>query len=231
MKVAAPATLSAVLGQVTYVINIIYAGQYGDKNQIAGMTLGHSIMQSMGIMVFLGFNRQLTTLISQAHGIGNLKLCGRYVNKAHWQNALLFIPVCLILVTVAHLLTKLGQSAEIAAIAASFIWATLPNVLTTGQFEIHKHQLNCYRLPHLQMLAQLVATIFHVAVCQILISQMYGKPILAIAIATNISSFFKLALIIWLGFCSNEIRQSYVSPWKTLIETNENNSNQQSAPS
>ena len=32
MKVAAPATLSAVLGQVTYVINIIYAGQYGDKN-------------------------------------------------------------------------------------------------------------------------------------------------------------------------------------------------------
>ena len=113
LKVASPATVSAVLCQLTTVINTVYAGRYADKEQLAGMGLGHAITQSLGLMIFLGYNTRLATMLSQEYGIGNLTLCGQYINQAHLQNLCLFVPVCLLLVTVAHFLSVLAISAQV----------------------------------------------------------------------------------------------------------------------
>ena len=59
MKVAIPACISAVLGQVTYIINYAMAGQNIDAIKLAGLSLGHSIIQAFGIMILLGFNSAL----------------------------------------------------------------------------------------------------------------------------------------------------------------------------
>ena len=61
LAIAIPAILSAVSGQVTYIINIVMAGMYAETKQIAGLGLGHATSQCMGIMLFLGLNSRLTT--------------------------------------------------------------------------------------------------------------------------------------------------------------------------
>ena len=53
--------LSCVMGQITYVINIIVAGQSANNEKLAGIGLGHAVSQCMGIMIFLGLNSALAT--------------------------------------------------------------------------------------------------------------------------------------------------------------------------
>ena len=64
LKIAIPAIISSMLGQVTYVINMVQAGQLEGASKIAGLGLGHSVTQCFGIMVFLGLNSSLATEIS-----------------------------------------------------------------------------------------------------------------------------------------------------------------------
>lgn len=135
-KIAIPAMVSAMLGQITYIINVIYAGEIADSNLMAGLGLGHCITQALGITIYLGFNSRLATIISQAYGVGNLQLCGQYVNEAHWQNLCLFIPISFVMATIAIFFTQLGQSPEVASIAATFIFAGMPHVFFTQMFDV-----------------------------------------------------------------------------------------------
>ena len=65
-------------------INFIEAGKLQSAEDLAGLGLGHSVTQCLGIMVFLGLNSSLATNISQAYGLNKLPLCGQYMNQAHF---------------------------------------------------------------------------------------------------------------------------------------------------
>ena len=69
LKIVVPAVTSSMLGQVTYVINFVEAGKFGNSRYLAGLGLGHAISQCLGIMIFLGLNSSLATNISQAYGL------------------------------------------------------------------------------------------------------------------------------------------------------------------
>ena len=83
MKIAVPAIISAVLGQVTYMMNFAMAGQYADATVLAGLSLGHSAIQALGIMILIGLNSALQTQVSFAYGQKKLTLCQKYVNQTH----------------------------------------------------------------------------------------------------------------------------------------------------
>ena len=59
LKIAAPASLSAVLGQATYLINLIVTANTMDAEDVAGLGLGHALSQFFGITIFLGLNSAL----------------------------------------------------------------------------------------------------------------------------------------------------------------------------
>ena len=80
MKIVIPAIISAVLGQVTYLMNFAMAGQNTDAIKLAGLGLGHSVIQALGIMILIGLNSALQTQISFAYGQKKLTLCQKYVN-------------------------------------------------------------------------------------------------------------------------------------------------------
>ena len=50
-------------------------------------------MNLMGMSLILGCNSALDTLVSQAAGAGNLKLCGVYLNRARFIMSVMFIPI------------------------------------------------------------------------------------------------------------------------------------------
>ena len=139
LKVAFPAMVSSVLGQVTYVINMIYAGKLDSETKTAGLGLGHSISQSLGVMIFLGLNSALATHLSQAYGRRNLDLCGRYMNQMRLKNLCLFVPVAILLANMGYILDLIGQDEGVTTEAVKFLWASLPHIFFTQLFDIQKH--------------------------------------------------------------------------------------------
>lgn len=190
---------------------------------MAGLGLGHSISQSLGVMIFLGLNSGLATSLSQAYGNGqivqNLQLCGHYMNKAHFQNLLVFIPMGLLLGNSWFFLDLLGQEYEVAKIAQRYIWAVLPQILFTQMFDIQKQQLNCYRLSHVQMLAQVLGTALHLPIMTVTLNFMPDDPILAMGVTTSISSFIKLVSVFALSRFYESVRVSSVPlVWSSLCQ-------------
>ena len=106
---------------------MIWAGKYASVEEIAGLGLGQSLSQALGIMIFLGLNSALSTQISQAYGLSQssgvcnsesaLKLCGHYVNQAYIQNWVLFIPIGLMLANMQFFFELIGQDSTVAMYA------------------------------------------------------------------------------------------------------------------
>ena len=80
LKIVAPATVSSMLGQLIYVFNFIEVIKMKKAQDIAGLGLGQTVTQCLGIMIFLGLNSSLATKMSKAYGLKKLQLCGQYMN-------------------------------------------------------------------------------------------------------------------------------------------------------
>ena len=91
-------------------------------------------------------------------------------------------------------------------------------------FDVQKTQLNCYRVPYLQMIAQVLATLIHIPILRFLLLNYYpDDPVYGIGLALSISSFIKLLFIFGIGLVSSDIRQSYFNPFLVICASNEAN--------
>ena len=234
MKIAGPSSISAFLGQVVYLINIIAIAQTQDAKLIAGIGLGQVLSQLFGIYIFIGLNSGLQTKLSQAYGMGmdgnsinvlmkpglneHLELCGYYMNKAYLQNILLFAPLGLLLGNMWFFMDIVNVNQEVSNLAQQFIWGTIPHVFLTGLFEIHKVQLISYRKSETQMIAQAACTLSHIPILLNIMRLLPNNPVLAIALATSTSSLFKLTVVSLVSRFHDDVRNSLMPffTWKTL---------------
>ena len=59
--------------------------------------MGNMIQNMFGLSIVCGFNGALETLVSQAYGSGNLRLCGVYLNRGRFILLMAFVPIgCLL---------------------------------------------------------------------------------------------------------------------------------------
>jgi len=72
--------------------------------------MGNTILSVFGISLFLGLNGALETLVAQAYGSGNLKLCGVYLNRGRFILLVLNIPIIFILCQAEYILVNIGQN-------------------------------------------------------------------------------------------------------------------------
>lgn len=63
----------------------------------------------------MSFNNALSTLVAQAHGQNDPKLCGYYANRQIILNILVMIPLVIVLVNIEPILLMMGQEPYIAA--------------------------------------------------------------------------------------------------------------------
>ena len=80
LKIVVPAIVSSMLGQLIYVINFIEVLKMKSPRDLAGLGLGQTVTQCLGIMIFFGLNSSLATKMSKAYGLKKLQLCGHYMN-------------------------------------------------------------------------------------------------------------------------------------------------------
>lgn len=74
-------------------------------------------MNVVGLSIAIGLNGALETLISQAYGVKNLRLCGVYLNRGRFVMLAFFVPVIGVLMKTNSFLKAMGQDPEVSELA------------------------------------------------------------------------------------------------------------------
>ena len=90
---ALPNIIIAIVIRLQETVNIIFLGKLEDSDLLAGMGIGLTMINLMGMSLVKGINMALETLVSQAAGAGNLELCGVYLNRGRFVMSMIFVVV------------------------------------------------------------------------------------------------------------------------------------------
>ena len=95
-------------------VNMAFLGHLGDPNLIAGIGLGASYLNLVGLTLIHGILMAMDTLVSQAKGAGNLELCGVYLNRSRFVLTMLFIPMVFLSFYVEKILVAIGMNPSVS---------------------------------------------------------------------------------------------------------------------
>ena len=112
LDIGLPAMISMVLGLVVEVFNSIFVGHLGKEEVLAGVGMANMYMNVTCLSLLWGMNMVLNTLCSQAHGFGDLRLCGIYLNQSRIIMTIIFIPLGLMLLRTESIFDLIGFDPE-----------------------------------------------------------------------------------------------------------------------
>ncbi len=108
LDIGLPAIISMVLALVIEVINSIFVGHLGKEEILAGVGMANMYMNVTCLSLLFGMNMVLNTLGSQAHGFGDLRLCGIYLNHSRIIITIIFIPLAIMLMNTESIFDAIG---------------------------------------------------------------------------------------------------------------------------
>ena len=131
MLLGVPASITMVFTILVETINWIYIGQLGVASLTAGIGLGNMILNVCCVSIAIGMT--IETLVSQAYGNGQFQMCGLYLNRARVMNVAFMLPMTVILLLSEEILVGIGQDAETAGNAETYVIWLLPGVFALLQ--------------------------------------------------------------------------------------------------
>ncbi|KAG5545548.1 hypothetical protein RHGRI_017899 [Rhododendron griersonianum] len=137
-QLAAPAVFVYMVNYVLSMSTRILAGHLGNLD-LAAASLGNSGIQSFAYGLMLGMGSAVETLCGQAYGIKKYHMLGIYL-----QRSTILLTVTGFLVTLIYAFSKpililLGESKEIASMAAIYVYGLIPQIFAYAvNFPIQK---------------------------------------------------------------------------------------------
>ena len=144
-RLAIPSVITNIVSHLVMMVNTIFAGQFlvDSAEKLAGVGLGTMILCMFCRMVLFGVNCAQETLVSQAYGHGELKLCGTYYNRGKVIMSLTYIPLAILLGFSDKILYALGQDALVVHYAFEYIIPMIPAMYFLGLFDLSRRFLTC----------------------------------------------------------------------------------------
>lgn len=115
LKLAFPVVLSQAGTVTVHLIDNIMVGHVG-TTELAAASFANAIF-IVGFVFGIGFIFGLTPLVSQAYGDNNKSEVRKLLNSSFFVNTILSISLTLMLFVVSFFMDKMGQTAEVSAIA------------------------------------------------------------------------------------------------------------------
>jgi MATE family multidrug resistance protein len=109
IELSIPAIIGYAVVKFQTTLNLFFIGHYGSKEMLAGVGLGEVALSFLGQVFLMGLNNGIQTLVAQAHGGGNLHLCGVYLNRGRFLITVFIIPLAILLLKTEPILVYLGQ--------------------------------------------------------------------------------------------------------------------------
>ncbi len=111
--------------------------------------------------LIVAFNNSVTTLISQAYGQREYRLCGLYMNRQIILNGTILIPLSMLSFFYKEMFLFLGQSEEIAIIGASYLKYSIPGYFFNSFSLVYVRFLAGHREMKTAFIANLISIITH----------------------------------------------------------------------
>ncbi|KAI8551930.1 hypothetical protein RHMOL_Rhmol06G0225600 [Rhododendron molle] len=137
-QLAAPAVFVYMVNYIMSISTRIFSGHLGNL-ELAAASLGNSGIQSFAYGLMLGMGSAVETLCGQAYGIKKYQMLGIYLQRSTILLTATGFLVAIIYVLSKPILILLGQSTEIASMAAIFVYGLIPQIFAYAvNFPIQK---------------------------------------------------------------------------------------------
>jgi|LauGreDrversion4_2_1035121.scaffolds.fasta_scaffold331640_2 Na+-driven multidrug efflux pump len=157
--------------------------------------MGGLILSIFLLSLGVTFNGSLDTLISQAYGQKDLRLCRVYLNRQLYLTTMVFFALALPLIYTKEMVMSLGQDEPTATAAATYVHIMIPGGLVYSWQSCYSRFLSGQRITVISMYANISATLVHVMLALLLTVQ-NGMGIKGIAIASSTQFFVRYLVTI-----------------------------------
>eukprot|EP00347_Sterkiella_histriomuscorum_P016701 403352182 len=185
------------LGTIQYmdeVMNTLFVASIGDQALVASVGLGNMTFNMMGLSIAYGLSSTLDTLLSQASGTKNYKLCGEYLHQGRAVMFIGFVAVSILLCNVAPIFHALNQDPQVAVLTQTYLRYLTPGFFSIIYFDIQRKLLISFQKAHIATAIQLIGSFLHVILNYIFIKWL-NYQVIGLAISTSISAALNLMII------------------------------------
>jgi MATE family multidrug resistance protein len=217
LRLALPSILQQVLLKLTDILNLAFIGHLNNPAMLAGVGMGNMTQTLCGLSIVYGFNSALDTLISQAAGSKNIRLCGLYLNKGRFIMTLLFIPIVSILVNTEALLVGLGQNKEVAQYAQQYVMVYLPGLYISGLADCQRRFLNNFGLNVFSFLSGFIGMCLHLIWLYVFLIR-NGMGIVGIGYANMCSQIVVYAMLLIFTYYQEHLREAWIWPDASVVK-------------
>jgi multidrug resistance protein, MATE family len=193
------------------IVNLIFVGMFADTKMMAGFGLAMGIQGILGIAVLQAVICAQETLVSQAYGGSDLKLCGTYLNRGRFVLFATTVPFSLLLFFSEHLFVALKQDPEVAYYAGIYLRVMTFNLFLGGQFQIMKKFLIQMQITWAALMTTIIASCLHVLWLYVFIIKMEWH-FFGIGIAMATTSLLQLVGVTAIGFTVPRIQEAIFCP-------------------
>eukprot|EP00347_Sterkiella_histriomuscorum_P000062 403377332 len=178
-----------------HLVNTAVIGQ--QENSIENLAIFGlaTVTYSIAIMsIQFAFNNSLTTLISQAHGQGEPRLCSVYMNRQLILNVIVYVPLATLLLFSKYFFIAIGQEEDFAQKTAEFVYILLPGLYFFGCFHTYSKYLAGQREVSFQMYTNFLTIVLHIPITYLL-AVYYGYGLNGVGWATSIHYLLRFLII------------------------------------
>lgn len=135
VKLAVPPIIAMFFFMFIQLVNTYFIGHLNDSALIAGVGMGNMLINVLCFAISQGLNGALETLVSQAYGYGNFRICGVYLNRGRLIVSCLMVPIIIIFTLSDKILVAIKQDALISHYAQVYVTIMLPGIWAMAQFD------------------------------------------------------------------------------------------------
>ena len=192
MKIGVPSIVSMCSALFIETINSAYVGHLGSEDIMAGVGMANMYMNITCLSVLFGINMTLDTVVSQAFGFGDYRMCGVYLNRSRIIITLIIIPLSLFLLQTETIFNLVGFDKNASHYSQLYINLLIPGLYFLGFLDSNRRFLTNLGYQNGPMYIQVVATALHFLWCYILID-VFELGAAGAGIATTFTNFITMA--------------------------------------
>ncbi len=162
----------------------------------AALSLGSMVLSLCMLSLGFTFNSSLDTLISQAFGQGDKKLCRIYLNRQLYMMSLFFILLAIPGFLTKQILMGFGQNEDVAGNAAVYVIICIPGALCYSWQVCYMKFLTGQRITIIGMYANIIASCVHFVLAPLFVLY-FDWGIAGVAISSSFQFMIRFAVCMY----------------------------------
>lgn len=169
-QLAWPSVLSNVVTESTGLTTILFVTSFNDQYLLGSVGLGEMAQNVFGFSLGRGLNSALGTLVSQAYGAGEDRLCRLFLQQAQLLSLMVCLPSTLVLLFAEQLFRLVGINERSAHDAGQYVLGTLLSMPFVFLWSATRLFMRAVKVPKPEFYMSIIVACLHPCWCVLLLN-------------------------------------------------------------